>query len=262
LAVLVNPADAPAEGELTLAPAAFGIERPVLLDLESGERPAATPAGDGLRVRVAVPRRDYRLMVLRPFGDEDVRRGVTGTLDREYWLNVDGLEVKTLIAHPRYPDQPDGRDALAGFESVSWTNRSVNRDFAQRFGERIRGYLVPRETGDYVFWVAAADQTQLLLSSDEKPENARLVAEVPQCTGFRQWPWQAEAPNKSKPARLIAGRPYYVEALRKKNVGGCWLTVGWTTPFEDARRPTQEPIPVEVLSSFSAGIPPERPAAP
>ena len=255
IGVAVNPTDRDAPGTLSLDLKAIGIKNPVLLDPETLDKLAAETKDGKLVADFPIPQRNHRLFLLKEKGEEDILRKTTGTLDREYWLGIPGANLKDLTGYAGFKDdKPSGRDMLSSFEFVAWDDPSKTTSKVEKFGERIRGYITPPETGDYIFWIAGADECQLALSTGEKPENARMIACVPVSTGFRQWPWQADAPNKSKPVELKAGRVYYVEVLHKKNVGGGYLTVAWTKPFDNESKPT-EIVPSVALSAFAAGVP-------
>ena len=147
--------------------------------------------------------------------------GGLGTILREYWLGAEGFHVGNLTHDARYPNQPSGRDYLSSFAGP--TNWGVN------YGGRFRGYLHPPKTGVYIFWITANESAQLLLSSDETPGRAEMLASLSQSAPGGEWekyPWQ-----KSDPVALQAGRKYYIEALHKaSNTGGDHCSVAWQPP--------------------------------
>jgi hypothetical protein len=100
------------------------------------------------------------------------------------------------------------------------------KNWANNYGARLRGFLRAPRNGTYVFWVTANDSAQLWLSSDERPENVRLVASLSQPAAVGEWlkyPWQ-----KSEPIKLEGGRNYYMELLHKaSNRGGDHCEVAW-----------------------------------
>jgi hypothetical protein len=57
-----------------------------------------------------------------------------------------------------------------------------------------------RRRGEYVFWISSDDNSELWLSTDEKPEGKVKVAEVTAWTGPREW--TREPGQQSKPIRL------------------------------------------------------------
>ncbi len=60
---------------------------------------------------------------------------------------------------------------------------ALHRGGGNNYGARIRGFLVPPETGDYRFWIAADDRGVLFLSTDDSPDNKIVVAYTPEVDG-------------------------------------------------------------------------------
>jgi hypothetical protein len=173
---------------------------------------------------------------------------MTNSLDREYWTNQkDG--VSTLV---QKEVAPTDQDQLKSFESVSWNNSKKKAYVADQYSQRVRGYLVPKVSGDYVFWIAADDNGVLFLSSDANPANKEQIANAPGWTNLHQW--DKFPSQKSKLVKLTAGEVYYVEAHHHEAVGGDCLAVGWSKPGEARDKPS-EVVPGAVLSALSAGVP-------
>jgi len=141
-----------------------------------------------------------------------------GEVLREWWLGVGGTDVSDLTSDSRYPYAPSGRDLLSSFD--------VPADWADNYGTRLRAYLVPPVTGEYTFWIASDDASELLLSSDADPANAVLVASVTTLVSSR-YGWDEHASQRSAPLRLEAGSSYYIEALHKEGGGGDHVAVAW-----------------------------------
>ena len=94
--------------------------------------------------------------------------------------------------------------------------------------------MVP-QTGNYTFWIASRDASQLFLSSDENPVNKTLIAAVTNYTAPREW---TKEPNQqSTPITLVAGGRYYVEAVHAASTGSDNLAVGWQLPDATLERP-------------------------
>jgi xyloglucan-specific exo-beta-1,4-glucanase len=77
------------------------------------------------------------------------------------------------------------------------------------FGSRMKGWLMPPVTGDYLFWITSDDQGRLWLSSDDNPDNMVLVCFAPQAVGVGEWTKYVE--QKSTFIPLVAGKAYYFE---------------------------------------------------
>jgi hypothetical protein len=73
----------------------------------------------------------------------------------------------------------------------------------------MKGWLMPPVSGVYAFWIASDDGGELLLSSDDHPENKVRECFVPWATGVREWKKFLE--QESPLIQLEAGEAYYFE---------------------------------------------------
>ncbi len=141
-----------------------------------------------------------------------------GGILREYWLNIgSGTAVSNLTGLSAFPGGFSQQEVRSLFESP--VNQFTNS------GERMRGYIVPETTGDYCFYIASDDSSELWLSSDDDPANRTLIASVSGSTGSREW--TKFASQKSVFVHLVAGHRYYIEAIQKQGGGGGNLAVAW-----------------------------------
>jgi hypothetical protein len=170
-------------------------------------------------------------------GTELTAQPLTGSVLREYWTNLPGTQWSELITHTNYPDRPDGWNYLTNLSSLE-----MPADWADNYGLRLRGYVHPPKTGDYIFWIAAKDDASLWLSPDEDPENKVQMAHS---EGAASRDWQSDPAQQTAAVPLTAGRRYYFEVLHKAGVGDDHLAVAWQPP--GGRR---EVIPGEYLSPF------------
>lgn len=133
---------------------------------------------------------------------------------------LDGWTSAQLI---RYPDHPSGRQYLRSFEAP------VNVD--DMYFARIRGFLHPPRTGEYRFWVASDNGSELWLSQDDQPQHARKIAGVADAFGYTPFhAWDQSTNQRSAKIVLEAGRKYYIEALHCQQVGEDFLSVAWEGP--------------------------------
>jgi len=143
-----------------------------------------------------------------------------GSILVEYWRNLSVNLLSEFKLNPKFPLQPDETLYLTSFEIPS--------NQAENYGSRIRGYIFPPETGEYIFWLAADDAGELWLSENDNPNAKKLIAEMNDWAGPREW---EKFPNqKSKPIRLEQNKKYYIEALHKEVGGGDNLAVAWQLP--------------------------------
>ncbi|MDQ3622928.1 MAG: PA14 domain-containing protein, partial [Verrucomicrobiota bacterium] len=155
----------------------------------------------------------------------------------EYWEGITGSYVANLTANANYPNKPVARDFPDIFECVP--------NWGENHGGRFRGYVHPPQSGEYVFWIASDNESQLWLSPDDNPANKQQIANVATWTGRRNW--TAFPSQESAPLYLEAGYRYYVEVLYKEGTGGDHCAVGWKLPDETLERP----MPGDRLSPFA-----------
>jgi hypothetical protein len=96
------------------------------------------------------------------------------------------------------------------------------------YGSRVRGFIYPPKTGDYVFRIASDDDGDLFLSRDESPSTKRLIAHVRGWTNDLQF--DKSRTQTSRPVHLEAGKRYYIEAVQKDNWVNDCLSVDWSSP--------------------------------
>ena len=164
----------------------------------------------------------------------------SGSLLREYWLNITGTAVSDLTNNANFPASPSGSSQISTFEAP--------QNWADNYGTRVRGFITAPNTGTFVFWISSDDNSQLFLSTDATPANKSLIASVSDWTNPREWTKYSE--QKSAGISLTAGQKYYVEALQKEGTGGDNLAVGWAKPGQSTSSPS-EVIPGPVLSPWT-----------
>ncbi len=147
---------------------------------------------------------------------------------REVYMGIPGTAVANLTSHPSYPDNPTTTNMVTAlFEAPS--------DIADNYGQRMHGWIKAPATGNYYFWIASDDNSELHLSTDASPGNLQLIASVPGWTSPRQW--EKYASQQSSAVHLTQGQYYYVMALMKEGSGGDNLAVGWHIPGMGLNRP-------------------------
>jgi ELWxxDGT repeat protein len=157
----------------------------------------------------------------------------SGTITREYWANVQGNRVSDIPVNT----PPTSTSELSSFQGP--TNSGTN------YGARIRGYICPPATGQYRFWIASNDHSELWLSTDDDPANKQRIAYVTGATAPEEY--TKFATQTSPLITLTAGKRYYIEALHKQGVGSDHVSVVWTKP-SGARE--VGPIPGSYLSPY------------
>jgi hypothetical protein len=152
----------------------------------------------------------------------------------EYWLDIgSGTAVTDLTSNALFPDNPTGSQWVD-----SWLfppGSSGGSSWHDNYGDRMRGYIYPPQTGDYTFWIAGDDLCELWLSTDDTPANRKLIARVTGWTNAVDWDNTTGgstdvAAMKSQPIPLKAGQRYYMETLHKEGGGGDSVGVAWAGP--------------------------------
>lgn len=68
----------------------------------------------------------------------------------------------------------------------------------------MKGWLIPPVTGNYTFWIASDDSSELWLSTDDNPANVELVCYDFNFVASREWDTYRE--QESSTIRLVAGQ--------------------------------------------------------
>jgi hypothetical protein len=172
-----------------------------------------------------------------------------GFIKCEMYRDLDGAAVTDLTTSQKFTDgHPDAVSWLTAFEAP------VNS--GDRYGLRLAGLLAPPQTGAYVFFIASDDQSELWLSTDDKPDSKQLIASVTGWTDSREWNKFPDTQNNlAAPVNLQAGRHYYIEALMKEGGGGDNLAVGWVWPgqYVDPNNPPDGLTNITVIAGNYLG---------
>ena len=92
-----------------------------------------------------------------------------GGLNVHRWSTICGNSTDSLRKHVLFPQHPMHRTSTSVLKMVS--------DFGN-FGERIFGFIYVPVTGTYQFVISSGGFSELWLSFDEDPNNAKLVCQV------------------------------------------------------------------------------------
>ena len=126
---------------------------------------------------------------------------------------------------PTYPDYPN-RPSTVEWRKLFEARSGLGFDYAVR----MRGYLHPPVTGEYTFWIASDNSSDLWLSQSSDPAAARRIAGIGPGLYVRERDWSRLPSQQSKPIRLEAGKAYYIEALHEQGSGPDNLAVAWEGP--------------------------------
>jgi hypothetical protein len=163
-----------------------------------------------------------------------------GFVTREVWRNVSGWWVGAIPVETT----PSSVSQIGALEGLP--NDGVE------YGQRIRGYITAPTTGNYTFWIASDDHSELWLSIDDQPANKRRIASLNDWVPFREFHWHASQKSLGI-ISLTKGFRYYVEVLHKEASGGDHVSVAWAKPGEQTNAPS-EIVPGSVLSPFISSV--------
>lgn len=149
-----------------------------------------------------------------------------GSIFREVWPGVPGQYVSNipLSTTPALRSEVFKLEAPTGETGIG-----------DNYGARIRGYVCPPETGNYYFWIASDNNSELWLSTDANPANKVKIAMVSGYTGSREWTKYGS--QRSALIPLNASTKYYVEVLHKESTLADHVAVGWQLPSGALERP-------------------------
>jgi len=138
----------------------------------------------------------------------------------ERWFGISGSSITDLTSHPDYPESPSELDYITSFQGPN--------GYADNYGTRVRGFIIPPESGTYTFNVTGDDNTILYLSSDINEFNSQEIASVSGWSGVTEHNKYPE--QTSTEFELLANVWYYVELIVKEGTGGDHFQVYWRTP--------------------------------
>ena len=161
-----------------------------------------------------------------------------GGLWRDVYTGIPGTQVADLTSADKFPYQPDSSGVL------ETPDAPVN--IADNYGQRWSGWVTPPETGNYRFYIASDDASELWLSTDGTRANRQRIAQFTSWTSHRSWSTGAQ----SALIPLVGGQRYYIEVLHKEGGGAdhCAITWNWRAPGVWAMPPNgSEPLPGAIL---------------
>ncbi|MEM9481119.1 MAG: DUF1800 family protein [Verrucomicrobiota bacterium] len=157
---------------------------------------------------------------------------VTGAVTREIWFDPSILgnlnNFKAYVDNGGSPLPPDGVEWRSSLKAPS--------EYGSNFGQRYRGFIVPKTSGDYTFYIAGRHQCEFWL--DTTGDTTDAVGLQRECYLFdnnlteeEDWDYLASQgltdTQRSRPVALVAGQKYFLEIWQTHN--GQWdhLAVGW-----------------------------------
>ena len=181
---------------------------------------------------------------------------ISGGVTREVWYHGQPSgTVATLKAHinPTKPDsfpylppvEPAPADSPKAWQlpdevpsdGVEWRGSLKGpTNYGEGYGDRWRGYLVPKDTGSYRFYISGRSQCEFWLDTSDDTEDGigilrRSYLHDENLTMEEDWDYLASLgvtdTQRSRSIFLIAGRRYYFEILHNHSSQWDHLAVGW-----------------------------------
>jgi uncharacterized protein (DUF1800 family) len=157
--------------------------------------------------------------IQRPF------RVGTGALTRSVWLDVAGATLADLRTYDPQLAHPHFEDLLPGTEPP--------RNWADFYGQRLKGTLTVPIAGRYTFWIASDHEAELLLDLNDS-QGLRRIAHFDR-EGVSPRNWDNQPYQKSVELELAANTAYPIEILHKERDGSDHLSVAMSGPATNGR---------------------------
>ena len=166
-------------------------------------------------------------------------------------MSIDATTA-TLMAQAKFPDSPDVNTVATYFEWPQSGDIDVPPpgNVRDNYGWHL-GYVHPPETGEYRFFVATDDNSELWLSTDADPANAVQITQESQWRGVRAYGDEDESNCSSFRRRVRLTLSCFKRAAEAITaVAGVCLLMKAKLPLMD------QPIGGEYLSPFTSAIDP------
>ncbi|XP_031564861.1 uncharacterized protein LOC116300193 isoform X2 [Actinia tenebrosa] len=144
-----------------------------------------------------------------------------GYLNVLLWENISGFSVNSFLTQPLFPRQPS-KFLVAPSAFVK-----IKKAY---YGQWIVGYLHVDITGEYRFALSSDDSSEFWISTDERAENVRRVAQVGDgyAPGWTSLGQHAKYVNQvSDQIILQKCKKYFIQVVHKQAVGDGFVAVSW-----------------------------------
>ena len=137
-------------------------------------------------------------------------------------------------------------------------NNPAFGSLGENYGDVVSGWITPTVSGDYYFFLASDDASELdLNTAGPDPAGATMIAqETGCCNGFLE-PTNSLNTGQTTitPIALTAGTSYFVRALHTEGGGGDYVKVAWRLSTDNTPAKDLTPIPSQYLSSYAMVAP-------
>ncbi|XP_065646452.1 uncharacterized protein LOC100203116 isoform X33 [Hydra vulgaris] len=166
--------------------------------------------------------------------DERTRLSVPENgLRRSMWTNLPTKDIAGLTSLKSYPKYPAASYVIDQF--------ATPHDEGLQYGQRVYGYLIPPESGNYIFGTSCSDECKLLLSKNDEEDKKDII--------IKHEPGSAQD-QSSDAIPLKGGHTYFIEALSYHGDEASPMKVGVRLPSGTILAP----IPMQYLRLERAAL--------
>jgi hypothetical protein len=164
-----------------------------------------------------------------------------GFLKFEYFADIPGNSVASLVTHPSYATAiPTQSLLMSAFD----TRTVFPDDSHENYGARITGVFIPPTSGNWIFYLRSDDASQLFLNPlGSSPAGKVMIQEETGCCADF-------ASHASAPQALEAGTAYFIEALYKEGTVVDYCQVAAKLDSDPTDPNTLSPIPGAYLGTL------------
>lgn len=146
-----------------------------------------------------------------------------GTVSSGQLIRLQSAHCSPYCAQlPDFPFSPSGWDLRRSFEApTNWGDYHLTR---------MRGFLHPPVSGEYTFWIASDNSSDLWLGSDASPGDIKRIAFIERGNWVHSREWSRYPSQRSEAVPLVAGRSYYIEAVQEQLLQDDNIAVAWRGP--------------------------------
>ena len=177
-----------------------------------------------------------------------------GALCWDYYYEVTPQAVSSLQGFQYYYSYaPTTNSYVTAFDTDQITGGDLNNNplfgsLGDNYGDVVSGWITPTVTGDYYFFIASDDNSELDLSTDSTPIAAVPIATEPGCChGFQE---PGVSTTTSSLQHLVANTPYFIRALHTEGTGGDYVKVAWRISTDSTPATNLTAIASQYLSSY------------
>jgi len=204
--------------------------------------------------RFEVPSDEVRKQ-LSPGGFTQVIRAGDLTLSEEVWFMTQTVN-RSYFEYGPFGDLEDlpflenmlnkvSSDTLPTLESRGIQGSVEYENFGDRYIEKLYGFLMAEQSGDYTFHLSGDESAILFMSPDTDSQKIVEISRLEQATARYDW-----SHSESNTVSLEAFVPVYFEVWHVETTGNDHFAIGWSSNSKPI-----ELIPSSVLTSHAAGIP-------